>query len=174
MLVDGIYPHAGRRFTEAEKLRAKNGSIWTRHLPHQRDPARGGRQRNRRRCWCGSTANIRGPDTPDQSLDGEYRLLVPTRMERSRFTYDHARIHASGTLLEAGLSTRAAQPAASEFRWIGQGPYAGYPGKDALNEFGLYHLSRADIRFQGNRRETDVALLTNSRGQGVLLQGERP
>lgn len=31
----------------------------------------------------------------------------------------------------------------AEFRWIGQGPYAGYPGKDRLNEFGLFHLNRA-------------------------------
>ena len=63
------------------------------------------------------------------------------------------------------------RPPPPSFAGLARGPYAGYPGKDALNEFGLYHLSRADLRFQGNRRGTDVALLTNSLGQGVLLQG---
>jgi beta-galactosidase len=60
-------------------------------------------------------------------------------------------------------------PELTEFRWIGQGPYAGYPGKDRLTEFGLFHLNREDLRFQGNRRETEVALLTSAAGAGVAL-----
>ena len=56
-----------------------------------------------------------------------------------------------------------------EFRWIGQGPYAGYPGKDKLNEFGLYHLNREDLYFQGNRRGTELAMLTTARGAGFAI-----
>ena len=59
----------------------------------------------------------------------------------------------------------------SEFRWLGQGPYAGYPGKDWLNEFGSFHLNRQDIRFQGNRRGTQVAILSNPAGAGLALLG---
>jgi beta-galactosidase len=71
-------------------------------------------------------------------------------------------------LSEAGL-TVSAPAGAGEFRWIGQGPHAGYPGKDVLNEFGLFHLNRADLRFQGNRRGTELALLTGAGGAGFAL-----
>ena len=60
-------------------------------------------------------------------------------------------------------------PELTELRWIGQGPYPGYPGKDRLNEFGLFHLNREDLRFEGNRRQTDLALLTTAAGAGVAL-----
>jgi beta-galactosidase len=82
--------------------------------------------------------------------------------------YDYTPVGATGTFIEAGVSLLL-PAASSEFRWAGQGPFAGYPGKDRLNEFGLHHLSRDDIRFQGNRRAVDLALLTGSTGEGVLL-----
>lgn len=83
-------------------------------------------------------------------------------------SYDFVPVNAQGALSEAGLSVMA--PAGSEdFRWIGQGPYAGYPGKDRLNEFGLYHLHRDDLHFQGNRRATEVALLTGADGAGFAF-----
>ena len=69
---------------------------------------------------------------------------------------------------EAGLSL-VAPAGIGEFRWIGQGPYAGYPGKDQLNEFGVYHLNRADLRFQGNRRQTELAVLSDAAGTGFAL-----
>ena len=36
-------------------------------------------------------------------------------------------------------------------------------------ESGLFHLNREGLRFQGNRRETDHALLTTPAGTGVAL-----
>lgn len=33
----------------------------------------------------------------------------------------------------------------------------------------MYHLNRADLRFQGNRRETELALLTSAGGAGFAL-----
>jgi beta-galactosidase len=83
-------------------------------------------------------------------------------------SYQFAPFNAQGALSEAGLSVEA--PAGmDEFRWIGQGPYAGYPGKDRLSEFGLHHLNREDLRFQGNRRGTEVALLTTAGGAGFAF-----
>jgi beta-galactosidase len=40
-----------------------------------------------------------------------------------------------------------------------------------LNEFGLWHLNRADLNFSGNRRQVELAVLTNPAGAGVLLGG---
>lgn len=83
-------------------------------------------------------------------------------------SYDFVPVNARGTLSEAGLSV-VAPGGADDLRWIGQGPYAGYPGKDRLNEFGLHHLRRDDLRFQGNRRGTELALLTTTGGAGFAF-----
>jgi beta-galactosidase len=100
-------------------------------------------------------------------LQGGYRLEIAGNGSIA-VDYSFAPVNASGLLSEAGLSVVA--PAGfDQFRWIGQGPYAGYPGKDVLNEFGLFHLARADLRFQGNRRGTELALLTSAVGRGFAL-----
>lgn len=83
-------------------------------------------------------------------------------------SYDFVPVNARGSLSEAGLSV-VAPDGADNLRWIGQGPYAGYPGKDRLNEFGLHHLRRDDLRFQGNRRGTELALLTTTGGAGFAF-----
>ncbi|MYN06782.1 glycoside hydrolase family 2 TIM barrel-domain containing protein [Pseudoduganella aquatica] len=100
-------------------------------------------------------------------LAGGYQLEIAANGSIA-VSYDYASFDAVGSMSEAGLSVLA--PAGTdEFRWIGQGPYAGYPGKDRLNEFGLYHLNRADLRFQGNRRETELAVLSSAGGAGFAL-----
>ena len=82
--------------------------------------------------------------------------------------YSLVPVNGHGLLLEAEVALTA--PAvATEFQWIGQGPYAGYPGKDALNEFGRFHLNRGDLDFQGNRRGVELAALVAPAGVGVLL-----
>jgi beta-galactosidase len=83
-------------------------------------------------------------------------------------SYDFAPVNARGRLSEAGLSVVAPQ-GMQDLRWIGQGPYAGYPGKDRLNEFGIHRLQRDDLRFQGNRRGTELALLTTQAGAGFAF-----
>ena len=100
-------------------------------------------------------------------LAGGYQLEIDANGAIA-VSYEFAPVNAVGMLSEAGLSI-AAPPGSSELRWIGQGPYAGYPGKDRLNEFGLYHLNGDDLRFRGNRRETEVALLTAPDGAGFAM-----
>lgn len=121
----------------------------------------------------GIALRVRGryarPDVPKQSLEGELRLLVHLNGSIEA-DYDHTPVNGQGMLLEAGLSL-VVPTAATEFRWLGAGPFAGYPGKDVLNEFGLYHLNRADLNFQGNRRSVELALLTSPTGMGVALGG---
>jgi beta-galactosidase len=170
ILADGLYPHVGRKFTMAEEVRARNTPIWKgNYLPNPVDPkidvatTDGGVQ---------VTVHGKYPrnDLPDQFLDGQYTLLV-TNHGTLEISYSYAPGKATGTFLEAGLSL-VAPAGTSELRWIGQGPYAGYPGKDRLNEFGLHHLNREDIRFQGNRREVEVAVLSNPAGRGLAVAGE--
>lgn len=102
-------------------------------------------------------------------MRGEYKLLV-TRAGAIEVTYNYTPVKATGEMLEAGFAL-AVPASQSEFRWLGQGPYAGYPGKDRLNEYGLFHLNREDLYFPGNRRGVELAFLANPSGAGVLLGG---
>lgn len=183
LLATGFFPHTGRRFTMAEELRVARAkkeatesdlrtgisSIWSDaylragevQLAEAKSTANG------------ASVTIRGkyprPDAPTQSLNGEVMLQISRRGSIS-VSYNFKPEKTDGQLLEVGLSMLAPS-AASEFRWLGAGPFAGYPGKDALNEFGLFHLTSEDIRFQGNRRDVELALLTTKAGSGVLLAG---
>jgi len=106
-------------------------------------------------------------DVKDESFTGAYQVEI-TPNGAMRITYDYTPTNAKGKFSEAGLSV-VLPSELTEFRWIGQGPYAGYPGKDRLNEFGIFHLNREDLNYQGNRRETECALVTTSKGAGVAL-----
>lgn len=169
-LAHGFLPHAGRRFTEGEFMRAKRELTWT--GPFLR--AATGLETTATRTTEGIVLRVRGnyarPDAPDQSLQGELRLLVRLNGTIDA-DYEYTPVNGKGMLLEAGLAL-IVPASASEFRWLGAGPYAGYPGKDRLNEFGRWHLNRADLNFQGNRRQVELALLTNPAGMGVALGGE--
>jgi beta-galactosidase len=108
-------------------------------------------------------------DLPGQFLAGEHSLFI-SKSRVITVRYDYRPMNATGTFLEVGVSFLT-PASASEFRWVGDGPFAGYPGTDRLNEFGIYHLNSKDIRFQGNRREVEIALLTDPSGRGVAICG---
>jgi beta-galactosidase len=71
-------------------------------------------------------------------------------------------------LLEAGIAFLL-DSTISQVQWLGNGPYASYPGKMSANNYGLYSLSSNDIYFEGNRMGIDMVLCTNVNGDGVLL-----
>jgi beta-galactosidase len=199
VLVEGIYPHSGRKPLMAEALRAKLSGLWLKSmLTRLEEPAVTVQQRDGKVLLAvsgryplpegGKDAQAApGPQRPFDDLmpgaqgaapgaasvtgrdmlRGGYQLEIAANGVIA-VSYAFAPAGASGLLSEAGLSV-VAPPGLDEFRWIGQGPYAGYPGKDALNEFGLYHLNRSDLRFQGNRRGTELALLSEGRGAGFAL-----
>ena len=75
---------------------------------------------------------------------------------------------ATGSLLECGLSL-AFNKDFSTFRWLGAGPFSATNGKTVHNERGLWALDKADIRFDGNRGATDIAAVSNSKGQNIGL-----
>lgn len=200
LLVDGLYPHSGRKPLMAEALRAKQSGLWLASTLPRLDDAVVTLARQDGRIVVAVSGRYplpadakQKPDAPAagapqriddllpgaaaqapatvaggrEGLQGGYRLEIGGNGAIA-VSYAFAPVHASGLLSEAGL-TVAAPAGAGEFRWIGQGPYAGYPGKDVLNEFGLFHLHRADLRFQGNRRGTELALLTGADGAGFAL-----
>jgi beta-galactosidase len=103
----------------------------------------------------------------EDRLDGTMEINVTNR-GRLDFHYDWTPVKASGIALETGLSFLL--PATlTEFRWVGLGPYPAYPGKDKLDEFGLFHLNSSDLNYQGNRMGVRLAVLTDSAGRGFVL-----
>lgn len=199
VLVAGLYPHTGRRPTMAEALLSKSSPLWlssmldTLEHPVVNVERRDGKVRlgvSGRYALRDASAVLAAalqvaapaaraddlvqgagksaqPGNGKGGLQGGYQLEIAANGSIA-VSYDFAPVDAVGRLSEAGLTVMAPS-GTDEFRWIGQGPYAGYPGKDRLNEFGLYHLNRADLRFQGNRRETEVALLTTAGGAGFAM-----
>ncbi len=212
VLVDGILPHGGRRFTMAEALGAKKSGTWPVSILEQADqpvikaerlgervrlsvhatyrlpvPAalaeaapKGAAAQPDDLLPAGEANHIASPGRPgspgnnggaavasEQGLVGGYTLEIDGKGAIA-VSYAYRPLAPGAIVSEAGLSM-VAPAGMAEFRWVGQGPYAGYPGKDQLNEFGIYHLNRADLRFQGNRRQTELAVLSDTAGAGFAL-----
>jgi beta-galactosidase len=195
VLVDGIHPHSGRRLTMAEALGAQKSGTWPASILERLEQPKITAEQLEGRVRLSvhgtyrlpppvvtdvpRTAATALPDdlvptgasaaaaTPDQGLTGGYELEIDGRGALT-VNYTYRPLTTGAIVAEAGL-TVVAPTGAEELRWIGQGPYAGYPGKDQLNEFGLYHLNRDDLRFQGNRRQTELAVLTAAGGAGFAL-----
>lgn len=57
-------------------------------------------------------------------------------------------------------------------QWIGQGPYASYPGRHRANRYGFWALDKDDLYFEGNRMGIDACWLSDKDGNGILISGE--
>ncbi len=163
VLVAGIYPHSGRKLTMAEERTAARAGTWRVSTLTQLDAP----EIQATPTGFKVSGRYPRPEAPEQALVGGYQAEIGADGALS-IRYEYVPTNANGRFAEAGLSV-VLPGELTEFRWIGQGPYAGYPGKDRLNEFGLFHLNRQDLRFQGNRRETELVLLTTPAGAGVAL-----
>jgi beta-galactosidase len=186
LLASGFLPHVGRRFTMAEELRVKrpannaaaeldlrtgSSSLW-------RDAVlKAVETQLVEAVMVGDGARIVvkakycRSDAPNQLLAGEIILAVSAQGIID-VNYGFTLEKAEGQMLEAGLSV-IVPSRAQEFRWAGDGPYAGYPGKDVLNEPGIYHLNSKDLAYRGNRRNVDLAILSDSSGLGLLMAGSK-
>lgn len=77
-------------------------------------------------------------------------------------------INGKGKTLETGIAFLIPS-SLTEFRWVGNGPYQAYPGKELLNDFGIHHLNSEDIYFQGNRQNVQCAVFSDKDGNGFAL-----
>jgi len=78
--------------------------------------------------------------------------------------------HCSDYVTEWGISFSLKEPL-SRVSWLGDGPYASYPGKSELSERGYYSLTPGDVYFQGNRSGVDMVAFSTGRGNGLALLG---
>lgn len=169
-LIEGIYPHSARKFTMAESRTARSAGTWTNSIMTGVEKLEIKTVLKDSNITLSVAGRYPRPTDAEQSFVGGYTAEI-TPNGAIEINYDYAPTNAKGKFTEAGLSV--VLPAeTTEFRWIGQGMFAGYPGKDKLNEFGIFHLNRDDLNFQGNRRETEIALLTDAEGAGAAFSAD--
>jgi len=171
MLISAIGPHVGRVLTinDLGKQREGEATHWRGELLREVTGLKTAAQKTADGVLVTVSGSYPRPGFPIEAVEGEYRLLFK-HSGAAEVSYKYAPVRSTASFVEGGLAF-AVPAAQSEFRWLGQGPYAGYPGKNRLNEFGLFHLNREDQYFPGNRREVELAFLANPSGAGALLAG---
>ncbi|MFT4176991.1 MAG: glycoside hydrolase family 2 TIM barrel-domain containing protein [Luteolibacter sp.] len=169
-LIEGIYPHPGRRFTMTDEALTRKMGAWPQSLLTKAEKLEIKTAQKDGSVTLSVSGQYPRPEKTGQLIVGGYEAtFAPNGTITVNYHYQPE--NASGQLTETGLSLVIPR-GFPEFRWIGEGPYPGYPGKDRLNEFGLFHLNREDLYFQGNRRKTELAMLTTADGVGVAIAAQ--
>ena len=57
-------------------------------------------------------------------------------------------------------------------QWVGNGPFASYPGRHQANRYGFWAKHKDDLYFEGNHGGIDAALFTDRQGNGLLVVGD--
>ncbi len=117
---------------------------------------------------------------PDWGIDGRVRFENEEFSARGTVVYQSlqdgcVRVEADiipltegKLLLEGGLAFLM-EPGVEYVQWLGQGPFATYPGKNKANMFGVHALKAGDLYFEGNRMGVDAVLATDASGNGWLF-----
>ena len=165
-------PHVSRKLliTEVGKKRVNEKSYWQGELLTELKSLRTSVEKDKDQVIVVVGGEYLRPGHADQTIEGEvrFRLRSDNTIEVS---YNYLPKNTKDSMVEVGYSV-AVPSELSEFRWLGQGPYATYPGKDRQSEYGLHRLNRDDLYFPGNRRNTEFAMLTTPAGRGLWLSGK--
>jgi len=92
----------------------------------------------------------------DQGLKVDYRLTPDTT---------------DAFLSELGVAYLL-DPSLDRVQWVGQGPFASYPGRSNANRYGFWAKQMDDLYFEGNRMGVDAAWISDKDGNGLLVMGE--
>jgi beta-galactosidase len=110
-------------------------------------------------------------ENEDISLSGKINF-IQTDKNGVKIDFNIKPVAPSGKiLLESGIAFLL-DKSITKVQWLGNGPFASYPGKANANNYGIYSLAQEDIYFEGNRMGVDLVLCTNESGDGVLLACE--
>ena len=60
-------------------------------------------------------------------------------------------------------------PRIDRVQWIGQGPFASYPGRYQANRYGLWAKHQDDLYLEGNHMGIDAAFFSDKDGNGILI-----
>lgn len=102
----------------------------------------------------------------DSAQCAKLLLQVGQRSNGVFHVYWWLKTDSPGEALETGITIKTGMKSAdTDFRWLGFGPYACYPGRSLLSWYGCHHLQCDDIYFPGNRMNVTAAMLRNNPGK---------
>jgi len=168
MGMTGPYVRVGRKVTMAERRNLGN-QLWTGPLlTSYRLIRKGGEE-----CKGGMRLYLEYVFDRLQDSKEEIGLKVWILVKeegRLAVEYELAPRGCTGYVQELGIGFKMSN-GMGKVEWIGEGPYASYPGKSELSERGIWSLERGDRYFAGNRMHVDVVVLRDERGNGLGLIG---
>ena len=168
MGMTGPYVRVGRKVTMAERRNLGN-QLWTGPLlTSYRLIRKGGEE-----CKGGMRLYLEYVFDRLQGSKEEIGLKVWILVKeegRLAVEYELAPRGCTGYVQELGIGFKMSN-GMGKVEWIGEGPYASYPGKSELSERGIWSLERGDRYFAGNRMHVDVVVLRDERGNGLGLIG---
>jgi beta-galactosidase len=165
-------PHTGRKLiiNELGKKREGESKYWSGELLMTPADLQTSADKTQDGIIIKVTGTYARPGHPEQGIKGAYELSVQPS-GAIRVNYHYVPVNAKDNFVETGF-TFATPADLSEFRWLGMGPYANYDGKDRHADYGLHHLGCDDIYFPGQRRSTELALITAPNGVGIALAAD--
>lgn len=101
-----------------------------------------------------------------QFVDGTIEIAI-SNGNSVNIQYDLT-AHGDGEAVETGLAIKTKEKSGN-IRWVGKGPYACYPGKNELSEFGVWSLNSGDLYFPGNREEVECLMFTDILAKGFAI-----
>lgn len=109
-----------------------------------------------------------------RSADGTMAGSIKTDIQT---TSEGAAMHVSFTLTPDTTGTFLSElgvaylldPQIDRVQWLGNGPYATYPGRYRAGRYGFWAMQQGDLYFEGNRHGVDAAWFSDAAGNGVLI-----
>ena len=106
-----------------------------------------------------------------QPLDNPYVKADVQISENGAVSYTLTPDSTDAFLSELGVAFLL-DPSIDRVQWIGQGPFASYPGRHQANRYGFWAKHMDDIYFEGNRMGVDAAFFSDKDGNGLLVVGD--
>ena len=175
LIIGGLYARAGRVPKISDSFIRKGESediYWEPHLLLTTQVEKLMETNNGRSYHLSANASfLRGEKYPGQKLAGNIDYAV-SGDGILLVSYTLKPENATGMFLEAGVSFALSEQI-TDFIWLGDGPYASYPDKHLLADYGIHYLKKGDLNFNGNRANVDDAILCDSKGNGIAILGDR-
>ncbi|HBL73608.1 MAG: hypothetical protein A2W90_06315 [Bacteroidetes bacterium GWF2_42_66] len=175
LIVGGLYARAGRvpKISDSFIREGESEDIyWEPHLLPASQVEKQGETNSGGSYHLSANASfLRGEKYPGQKLAGNINYAVSGDGILS-VSYTLKPENTTGMFLETGVSFALSEQI-TDFIWLGDGPYASYPDKHFLADYGIHYLKKGDLNFNGNRANVDVAVLCDSKGNGIAILGDR-
>lgn len=156
----GRKPTLASTATQASRRSSKLHSLWPAYMPGKTVTTV--EANNRKGC----TARVRFDCDSTRYIDGTVAIEhKPGGI--IGYTFDLT-AHGNGETVEAGAALMLPKEL-TNMRYMGNGPYAAYPGRDMLSEYGLWSITSGDLYYPGNRQHVDIALFTDDDGNGFAI-----